>query len=546
MKSFLLVFFGAIVTAAHECMSALDGKLLDLSHSPALINDDFCDCLDGSDEPATSACSYLTNAMHECYNHGLITTSIHTGQVNDGICDCCDGSDEPLGICQDTCQAVIESKRLLIQKQLDTVNAGYAERNKRLEALQQADIDKKVQIKAKQSFVQELKQLAQKVTVFKDKEERTEFAMRVEAAKNKEDDNKCAVDAKEESITDEPPVSTTSVSDDVVELTQAQAKTKLSLTVNRLDGRKMSLSAYMHDVLDQAKRIPIRSVHQRRKEDFLGPLFNGDHKDRVRILTYGLQGIGLILSPVRGVYEVIHFISSKTMDLAHALMPQFIYDPWQTFLELLELDWSYHKSIALRRLSQGQFFWWRYYASWIFDTIWDAPVEVVWETFFPTLDTSVALPEAESLRDILTEIQSDITALEQEIDRLERVETVEFGQDEGFQILKGACALAQIEKYFYKICPFGQATQDNVRLGTWKAWSSYSPPVMSFEGGQKCWNGPERSVQLKLECGVHDEIVSVDELSTCVYTVVMKTPAACTSSLVQSAQAEAKKWLISD
>ncbi|XP_057309793.1 uncharacterized protein LOC130647823 isoform X2 [Hydractinia symbiolongicarpus] len=52
------------------------------------VNDDYCDCTDGSDEPGTSAC---INGRFFC---GPENVELPSSYVNDGICDCCDGSDE--------------------------------------------------------------------------------------------------------------------------------------------------------------------------------------------------------------------------------------------------------------------------------------------------------------------------------------------------------------------------------------------------------------------------------------------------------------------
>lgn len=59
-----------------------------------VLNDDYCDCTDGSDEPNTSACSDRVpqQALFRC--HTPTTTTIYTSRVNDGVRDCPDGSDE--------------------------------------------------------------------------------------------------------------------------------------------------------------------------------------------------------------------------------------------------------------------------------------------------------------------------------------------------------------------------------------------------------------------------------------------------------------------
>ncbi|XP_064200961.1 glucosidase 2 subunit beta-like isoform X1 [Anguilla rostrata] len=87
------------------------------------VNDDYCDCLDGSDEPGTSAC---TNGRFYCINLGFRPHFIPSSRVNDGICDCCDGSDEYNSRmrCRSTCRDLGQRERAEAEDQIRALNQG--------------------------------------------------------------------------------------------------------------------------------------------------------------------------------------------------------------------------------------------------------------------------------------------------------------------------------------------------------------------------------------------------------------------------------------
>lgn len=124
------------------------------------VNDDFCDCPDGSDEPGTAACSHLSrnspltvadrpgNSELEltpalpgfyCKNKGHRPSYIPFQRVNDGICDydqCCDGSDEWAQVggtkCPDRCKEIGKKWRKEEEQRQKSMTAALKKKNELL------------------------------------------------------------------------------------------------------------------------------------------------------------------------------------------------------------------------------------------------------------------------------------------------------------------------------------------------------------------------------------------------------------------------------
>ncbi|CAI5738326.1 unnamed protein product [Hyaloperonospora brassicae] len=466
------------------------------------LNDNYCDCADGSDEPGTSACSH-TKAVFHCENAGFFATDLPTSRVNDGVCDCCDGSDEYASgascasQCANEMQRFMEDKKELMQQ----VDAGLKDRAVLVAEGHKRWNEEELKMRQLEANVASLRVNVEQLNKTMEQEERVE----------KEEKERRTAASKREILRQLG----------LLDLTKEQL-TSIILEIGR---EGMSAKHDMLPIIRKEREAAVGVDEEVEKT----PMDEEDEAFRERDEARQEE-----------TRRIEKLIKQRTKDREEAAKAEKVSEE-----EADEDDESAAGSKTDASVDDDE------------DDQLDSddlelpevethPIDLLYEEL--AVAERYESTQAVSARKEHEDANKKAEEEERKLSEAQKMMDKDYGVDRVFFGLRDKCVESSTGEYTYKVCFFGQATQDRVILGDMEdikgpemqdseglsvapeAASSADKAVkqIKFSNGQTCWNGPRRSLTVTLECGPEPTVLSgIEEPSMCVYLAKLRTPAVC-------------------
>ncbi|WFD43112.1 hypothetical protein MPSI1_001765 [Malassezia psittaci] len=479
------------------------------------INDDYCDCDDGSDEPGTSACD---NGRFYCENKGHIPKYIRSSFVNDGVCDCCDGSDEVEGKthCANVCAEVNKKYR-----------KDMAESNKKF--------DKGARIR--NSYI---------ATAAKDREFHESNIARLQAElPEAEQTERYLKQALEDSETVGAWFEQQKRSSPLfaqLELRQSMMRTQREI-IDTLAGELHAIGKMLERIEKDSSTEELESV-QNAFQIWLGRSFDENDNERVATLE---EKIDALLNSHDDLSEedleiVINEDPLALLDGAPdysgqdrpSLPPAC---KWFEADKVLHIP-SYLPEAMVSLYERGL----KWVADWLIRLQVVSPKQgdrpASGHPYQYTAGVAAARDAYEKSCEATKKIKADIEFHQNRLNE----SNGKFGRYGEFKQLDGTCLKRDMGEYTYEFCFGGSTSQISNNDGfTFKLgrfdhfdWQNkYSKDddrhylSMLYDRGQTCWNGPMRSTRVNLECSDTNELLDVFEAEKCTYSMRVATPAVC-------------------
>ncbi|KAI9728087.1 MAG: hypothetical protein M1834_007803 [Cirrosporium novae-zelandiae] len=498
------------------------------------INDDYCDCPDGSDEPGTSACSYLTpHAPHFpsdvpagapsnstlalpgfwCKNKGHIGQYVPFERINDGLCDydyCCDGSDEWDAVggvkCEDKCKAMHKE-----WKKLDD-----ARQKSRSEAIRQ-----------KKELMKEAARLKKETEDHID-----DLEKQIEAAAMKV--NNLEIETAEVEKKELGKMIKSSVGKG------SRITALASLAKQRVEELRSKLSEVKAQRDDQTARVKeLEGILAAFKEEY-NPNFNDEGVKRAVRSWEDYAAREKTADPE----------AAKERDLEEILKEDnaengINWVEWETEADTedSEVDILYNLSAYLPPSLN----------SWINTKLLALRLWAITNGILAVPSSSTGAPSTsavlEAAKKNLKAAQDDLSNLRDSLTSHHEDLTKDYGPDGVFRALKDRCVSTDVGEYTYELCFLAKTQQkpkksggsqnmgkfvrfdriivdeevspDGKGLGVGERW------IMVYDNGAHCWNGPNRRTTIVMACAETEAIWKVREEEKCVYRMEVGTPAVC-------------------
>lgn len=450
------------------------------------INDDYCDCKDSSDEPGTSACP---NGSFHCTNVGHVFLDIPSSRINDGVCDCCDGTDEfDSSIqCVNNCQEMGAAARVEYQKKVKTMEEGHKIFQEYIERGSKARVELQEEQEKLSLEVTQLEENKKELEALKDeaespeKEAKTKHEELWKAEKEKRQQERDSLGAAEAfKILDKD-------GDDLITQAEMQMHMEFDIDADQVVSEEEARE-YLEDLDNVAQDFFTTNVWPNIKSVF--------NKDKEK--------------PEEPAEEVEGEEEEEDIGIGERA-------------DEFDDEEGYEDDDDDFEDDDGE------------------EEEEVKDDEMPDYDeeTKNLMKVADAARENFKNADDRFKEADRKLKDVRKVLDLDLGPQFQFYPLKGQCYEFKDREYVYNLCPYDRATQKSksggaeTSLGQWSRWDGpvddkYS--IMLFENGQSCWNGPNRSVRVHLECGTENELLGAEEPNRCVYSFHFKTPAVCSST----------------
>lgn len=505
-----------------RCLSG-DGPAL----SSQVVNDGFCDCTDGSDEPGTGACAGQENTLFYCKNEGSTPRRIYASRVGDGICDCCDGSDEAelavrhpnLGremkqtrtwmggtsstpfTCSDTCAEQGRLEQQERTRRIEELKQGITLQKEGRQKFMLQRQEREVDIKQLESELPALEEALKQATELANVEREAAKAVREaeEAAKAKEAPDKCKEVPAECMWRQTGGCSPTSEREEAKDKSCSETVPLGDSGFCDCDGdgyKHFSEQGYDCDAPGRNCCEVCAPQKEAASGEAAEPTSTSDGEEKPQVSEY-----------------------SKWMDRAEEKLA----DKGEEKLE--------GKDEEKPQVSE--------YSKWM-----DGAEEKLAEDQNKDNIAGVDGGKTEISKEETPAAPADDekkakTGIEQETEARGKVQDLNLKISSlkakniaipdgylGYAGLDGVEISKRDGEFEYKINFFQDAKQDYTSLGSWGGFDG--PYHATFKHGTRCWDGPERELKIIFKCGVTAQILDVIEPSKCVYQATVTAAGACT------------------